>query len=638
MGGKAGGIFGVIVALVLVAALAATPFYLGLLQSPERALDARVEADAERVRRAVATLDHELAALSAMYASVPNGDFDRDAAYRFAAEHPGIFPKSFMTGINKLVDYLEDFEARDRQRGTTVIGKGTINRIGGTGVKAENVVRDVQPLLKGHEEILRKADAAINTLRSATAGDLSAANHLDANRVRAVYYLIKARIEADKAAFEHDQAALLLAAAQDRATALGDMKSTLSSLDATDPAPRIADAEQVIASTKSELDRLRQMQQQLAGAIQARESELERLRNEADFARGEMERLTQQNLPFDQFMRRYGELSDTVRVAEARVAALQFGTLRDAAEIPQETVDPVPPQYEGGTPEPGLEMLKFRARQLDEHIASVSGMLELHEKQLSSLRELEEKMAQERSGISEALQTHAAELKRVTDEAAERLGKATKCEDAALKFLKDASAAARSGIGAAKKRAGDAAAAARSGEKVDERLQRVSQDVEAEAYLHTLAGQALFEAAQLRFLRIQAEQNQVAAAAYIARLIGGESPAATDDIETLRTDALNDLSEAQKALDQVATLVGRINVRFADNTSASGKNYVWQAQIGKAACHMLHSALVADDADASFAQQEMAYNTLKEAVENREQSPLLAPAFDALVYLQKNVR
>lgn len=126
---------------------------------------------------------------------------------------------------------------------------------------------------------------------------------------------------------------------------------------------------------------------------------------------------------------------------------------------------------------------------------------------------------------------------------------------------------------------------------------------------------------------------------YVARLTGADGPGpVSEDVEKQKTEAVNEIAEAAKAYQQVATLINRVNLRFPDNTSISGKNYVWEAQVGEAACLLLDAAIKADDVDASFEAQTKAYDLLKEAVEKREQSPLLGSALDAILYLQKTSR
>lgn len=636
MGGKAGGIIGLVMALVLVLGLVATPFYLGSLQAPAAALDAQISPGVEQARRAVAALDHEVALLSYIYDEGGNdNELDKQAAFRFEQENPGIFSQAFVRELNTLVTYLEVFEAKDRERGTTVLGKGTIDRLR---PKAENIVVDVKPYLAQHKRLTQVAERALNEIRSINVGEYSASNHLDANRVRAIYMIAKARIDSGNASFQRDQANILLAAAQDRAASLARLKSRLIALDAQRPDERIAETSESLDRTRAELSMLKQAAGQLSSVIQTRQSELDRLVSEAAYAQSEMDRLADQQMPYSQFLQRYSELSDTLRSAEARAAALRNGTLRDAQEIAQDTADPSPPEYEGGTPDPGLDTLTFRAAQLAERIASVEAFVESQEKSLAALNDMLTGIQDEASYITDEVQTQSTALSELLESAATSSQAASRLDDAALKSLKDAIAAARNAVSAAKRRAGDAAGASRSGDKVDERLQRVSQDLEAEAFAHTLAAQALFNAAQLRFERMQEIQNRSAAAALIAGLTGSVPPQPAEDVVAIQTDAVNDLAEARKALEQAATLIGRISVRFPSGASATGKNYVWQAQIGIAACHLLHAAIVADDRDASFAQQELAYGILKDVAENREQSPLLTSAIDTLVYLQQSAR
>lgn len=635
MGGKAGGIFGLVIAIVLVIALAGTPFYLGLLQSPERRLDDVVSPNAEIVRRAIANLDHELAVLSYMYTSADSDGLDRSTAAQIGRDHPDLFTGAAMRDLEKATGVLTAVSQRDTQRGTTIPDRS--GGLRGT-PSAEAVVQQVSTELKSPEKVLRQAETAMNALRSASAGGLSATNHLDANRVRALFLLMKARAEMDRATFENSQAAVLWAAAEKRLLTLENLRSRLKALEIQSPDALIEMVKRRIERAEAGTAQLQQAIAQIGSIIESRETELEQLEDSASAAHEALQSLDVTRLGFDAYRSRYEELSRMAREAESHAAAIQNGTLRGAKLVTEEGAEPSVPQYEDGMGDPGLGVLRFRLEQFQEQAENLRQIQEEATREMAGLRELSQRLEGELETLNRQVQSETTALKGLLKEAATHVEAAGKADEESLKHLKDATGATRSAITAAKKRTTDAAALARSGEKVDELQQRVSQDIETEAYLHTLAGQVGYNSALVRFARIHAAASHAEIASLMAGSVSGIGSAPQFDTDAVKTEAVNDLAEAIKSFEQAATLIGRINVRFPDNTTASGKNYVWQAQLGQAACHLLHAALVADDREASFEQQMLAYNILKEAVEKREQSPLLASAVDTLLYLQQNAR
>lgn len=636
MAGKPGGILGLGLAVVLVGALAGSPFYLRMLRSDDRALAEAASADSDTLRRAVANLDHELALLNYMMHSGddPEG-IDSAVGFRFARENPGIWNREVMRESAALVEELTAIENRDMERNTTVLGKGTVSRVNPRG---EDVLREALEPLKAGQSILSRADTAMNQIRSLTVGSASASNSLDVNRVRSLYLMAKARLEVDKARFERSQASILRTGVEQRATSLGKTRSVLTALEARQTETIIQQKQESLARADAGSQQAAQAMAGLEALIASRKAEMNSLLEEADQARSELAELAASG-NIDSQSDRYAALSKKAREAEAAAAAIQNGTLRGATEVAADDREFAGPAYEGGTPEPGIGVLEFRLEQLRQQTAALNSMRESLTKEIAALQETAEATATSKAQIAEGLQAEVARIDEQLAQASQRVKNAEKSEDAALKLLKEAALAAKSAVGAAKKRTSDAMQGAGSGESVDERLQRVSQDHEAEAYVQTLVGNALFASAAVRFDQIQGMLAEKKIAAYVAQLSGADEPGSvSEDVEKQKTEVINELAEAAKAYQQVATLINRVNLRFPDNTPISGKNYVWEAQVGEAACLLLDAAIKADDADASFESQSKAYDLLKEAVEKREQSPLLGSALDAILYLQKTAR
>jgi hypothetical protein len=116
----------------------------------------------------------------------------------------------------------------------------------------------------------------------------------------------------------------------------------------------------------------------------------------------------------------------------------------------------------------------------------------------------------------------------------------------------------------------------------------------------------------------------------------GESPP-TAGGDAQRVEATNLLVTAAEEFDKALKLLERSNVRVAGGT-LSGKNYAWQVQVGLAAVYLARASLAGDDPEARFNEQSQAYEMLRQAIEGREQSPMLATAVDAFEYLQRTAR
>ncbi|MFH1416971.1 MAG: hypothetical protein ABII12_01605 [Planctomycetota bacterium] len=117
----------------------------------------------------------------------------------------------------------------------------------------------------------------------------------------------------------------------------------------------------------------------------------------------------------------------------------------------------------------------------------------------------------------------------------------------------------------------------------------------------------------------------------------------TDRIQQLRQEADEKLvgtgaNSAAKHYEAAIQLLKGSSVR-TDSGTISGSNYLWQVQMSEAAVYLLRSTISPGvDGRPDRDSQNRAYDLLKEAAEGREESPLLAPAVDTLLYLQDAVK
>ena len=110
---KMGGMFGVVLAIVVVGAIIGTPFYIGLLQDDRSANNAKTLNGIQTVRRAVMNLDESLARLQ-VAGSTP-ADVAADVKLEIPADAKSKLQAATMS--------LQQVEQRDRDRGTTIDDK-----------------------------------------------------------------------------------------------------------------------------------------------------------------------------------------------------------------------------------------------------------------------------------------------------------------------------------------------------------------------------------------------------------------------------------------------------------------------------------------------------------------------------------
>lgn len=636
MSSKVGGIIGAVVGLVLTGGLVSTPFYLSAIASPQRRLETAARADVETLERLVANLDWNLAVASYIYQSI--GDeaaFEGDTAVPLARKYPDLLGAELIARLDASKNALERIEKADDDRGTRIIGKGAIeSRVRHT---IERFGYAAKPVYERHEQRLRDAEATLNRMRTLAVGDLRADGLLSVNRVRTAYQFAKGRLYANRARFEYQRADLARAAAEAMNVRLRDLQQALAASKIERPDEAIARLEAEKAAWTSAASLAAGRKAQLEKVLQEQEAALQEARAAQQEAREELNALQPERLSFEEYRRSYVAVSDRLRSAEADAAAIENGTLRNANPVTNDVGEVV--AYEGGQPEPGIDAIRFRLEQVSAQQSAVEEKIASLDRQLESLKERASDVQSYQDEIKRQIAAIEGNLASLIERMGSSLDKARKAEEPALAALRDAARDAKATVTAARNRTREASrASAAGGGEPDERLQRVAQDLEPEISAHCAVAEIAYVTASVLQRRIEAVRSAEA----LGVGAGDESaqvasaPAAAD-LESWTTEAVNQLAAANEAFGQAETLLGRATLRTTGG-SASGKNYVWQVQVGKAAVDLLHSALLSDDADVAFAMKARAYDLLKQIAQGREQSPLLTPALDAIEYLQLSVQ
>ena len=411
MASKSGVIVGILLALLIVGALAGTPFYLRTLQSEPRALDAAVEQQVENVRRAVLNLDEDIAATVSMTASAEKPrDKSADNVYRTGPGDPSddpVFSKELIRDLNSTIELLQRVQEKDKERGTTVYGSETIER---RHLKVDRATEAFEKKYRNaHQVLMRTAETELNNLRNVSRGTASAAGHLGVNRIKGIYLLAKGRIESNKAQFER-----FYAAQTRRAQEMASRSRTCDGKRRTSSRSRRPSDWRTSKNGKEMQAGLRAIEGaigQLTAGIRAKQDQLDDARKTASESQESLSRLGSQRLDFSEFSSRYLELSSQIRQAEATAAALQYGTLLDAKRVEQMTAEPTTPKYEGGTVEPGLETLQFKLEGIKEQQAVLQNMQKDLEKQRVSLSEMGTSLATQKESVAKQIEGATARLK-----------------------------------------------------------------------------------------------------------------------------------------------------------------------------------------------------------------------------------
>jgi hypothetical protein len=620
---------GAVLGLVLAGGIAATPFYLGRLQAEDVALDAALADDLETVRRAVLNVDAHLAVLKGLSDSKLAGASTTAEQAREFAGKPDLFSKDVLGDLEQTTRLLRDTIQRDKERGIEATAEA---RIAAGPPNAATAVNELSSkYVAAQERMLREAESAANRLRSTSRGSRSGNNHLGSNRIRAILEFSRGLLARNRADLERQQASLVRQAVESRLPALEEMRRLEQGLLAAAPAR----AQEVI---DTQIEEVARRKDRAAAGLDALSKEVTNLEARAA---GLEERAAQARAKLASpdggrtDRPAYLEIAAEARRAEAEAAAIRQGTLDGARRIDAGPVNGGPPAYQGGEARPGLRDLNLHVAGLKQQVdllERIAADLEQHKSTLASAADRIQAESEKARGQMEA---QAAGLRGLMEQADAHLEAARSASDDALKAFASAGRLAKAAVTEAKKRTGDARQASAGTGPSAERLRRVSSDGDTEATLHCLAAECALLSAQVQAAMIGDAAEDLALRSRLAAATGGDRPAAAaETVEKLRTEALAHLAGAMTSYKEAANLISRTSATFAEGT-VSGKNYLWQVQVAEAAAHLLQAQLVAASPEDAAEQRRLAYGLLKEAAQGKEQSPLLAPAIDALEYLQK---
>jgi hypothetical protein len=613
--------------LPIAGGLAATPYYLGMISTPDRQLDAAIANDVEAVHRAVLNLDGQLASLKQMRDP-------EDAPSDELLEKKDVL-KEYLPALSGTSKLLSDAEARMKQLGLKSDPKVKI--ASGTPTLKSGYA-DLMKLAAAQDKMLSETEATISKVNTIERDGKRAGSHLWVDRAVAILQFSKGRIHQNRGEFEAWRAGLIRTAAEAQAPILLQMKHLAAAVDGQRPtaalsavAKRLEENEAAAADAESALKKL-------AAEISKKESQSNQLDATAEQARDKIAKLFASKQPPAAYEKEVQDLSSQARKAEAESSALLNGTLEGATVKPSDSVDPTAPTYLGGKPVRGIRDLKLEQESLDGQLQ----LLALQKKDLlveqETLTKSNEQFETQKTEIDKGIESMTQAINGLLTDAETRSTAAKKARDDAAKSYTAAANLAKSAISGAAKRTTDAKAAMTTPVGKDDRLQRVINDGDMEASMHCLAAEIGVQIALLNHARIDAIRSDAATKSVLAAALGTEKTSpAEDEIEKLRTEALSQVAEAIKAYEKAAVLIAKTSAKFTDST-VTGKNYAWQVQVGQAAANLMEATLSADNPEASTAAREKAYKLLTDAAKGREQSPLLAPALDAIVHLQKMAR
>lgn len=643
--GRMKGIAATLFGVTIVAGLGATPFYLSLLSSPQTQLDGSLEGPVETLRRVVLALDSNVSTLSDVYASLGEESRVDDAAIKaFLAQSDKqideqlkmIDKGSKMGAFAKSLKLVRSAEHLDRELGTEIPGAPKV--VGGRpDVRA--AAEDMRnKYLTAHDKLMQKAQAAIGEFRSARTDSLSAGNHLGANRLQAILYFATARIERNRAEFEYWQASQARREAKSLVQAAARLHRDEERLMARRPATVIDVLQEQFAKNENQMSRVTGIIAQLTSFIDTQDARIAELGRTAAEARRKLTALETSGEPIHGENSTFLALSNTARDAEAEFQALRNGTLAGAEPKMGDFEDLLSATYEGGQQRAGVRDLRPRLEQLKDQLAALeeskSALLEQKEYYNGLSAELEE-TAQAVAAAAEkqwsAISTRMSESQEHIDSAEQAATAALQSFEKAARFAKTAATAAAKRVREARTASSDA-----KGPEAD-RLKMITGDGDTEATMQCLTADIAYYVALTRAKQMEALEAGHQTDRFIAAMLDRESPAPIDsELDELRGEAVNQLATANKAYESATKLIEKTRAKF-DRRSIQGKDFVWQIQVGQAAVHMLQAALLTDPEE-FYAQQAAAYDLLTAAAQDREQSPLLTPAIDTLVFLQRTVK
>lgn len=629
-----GGIVGVMIGVVIVGAIAATPFYLGMLESNERALRAAAQDDVELIRRAVMNLDGHLAAIADADAAMREEDrLTPQMADEIKSAHPEVLGEGLVSSLNQTLHLITQAEGRDAQRGIVRTEDGS--RSAGALSANASVSQMRREYLQANAKLQSEAKTAIDRLRTITRGQDTAAGLPEVTRIQAMYYLTTGRMLANRGRLQDQLRSNLCSAVFQRLAQKAQLRQDLEANQANDPKSALADVESriekltnQIAANEADRDVVKAAIEKLSASIAEEEAAAAAAWSKAReleprLARGGAETET-----------RYRALTEQARRAEAKAAELRCG-LRGPAGADADAEDDEAAEHPAANQ--SLDALTIALRTLEQSLETRNESRRLLEAQHEQLTAQARDCAAQRTALQNKIAECDNQLSDLVKQQNARFEAGVAAYGEALKSYKLADEAVQAALRTAKARTRNAAEQARSaGTTPDERLDMIAKDADTEASLLCQAGEIAYARALTNAKLIEGLKSRALLNSSLAEGGKGEEPAAAqNEIASLREEAMNRLADAAKNFEAADKMLAGASIKTAAAT-VTGKNYEWQCQVGLAAVYLLRAS-IAELVDGSPDRESVdkAYELLKQAAEGREQSPLLSTALDTLQYLQR---
>jgi hypothetical protein len=635
-----GSILGVVLGIVLVGGIAATPFYLSKFEPSDRAVNNAAAADVETVRRVVLNLDQNLGVLADMDAALADSDkLTPAAAEEIKSDHPEVFGDELSRGLNQTAQMLKQAQQADEARSTAISGAAAQTGLLSAGAAVGQPRRDY---LAANTALRAQAQSAIERLKHLTVGDVTAGSVMAVSRMEGMYHYLAGRMHGNRADFHQEQASVWRRAAIERLQSVASLRRDVAALQTQMPTTAIANVRDLITQVDGKIELAEEQLSELRPIVESFEAELADLDGKAAEAYRQMAELTVGDGQIRQTedAPRYAKLAAKKRAAESKAAALLNGTLVDAEVVPAATDDTSAVKYVGGTPKPGLRDLRFRLQQIEEDLAAWQSSKAALEKQEETLKTQSKQAEAQRREAAASAETYSTEVRDLLAKADTFADAARKARGEALQAFKQADSLAQNAARDAKNRTKIAAEKARAaGATPNECYELVSKDGETEASILCLSAEIAFNVAAINASEIEDLKDKFATQSLVAKLSGGDEPADVNEkIQGLNAEASKRLADATKAYEAAEKLVAGVSVKSGAG-SISGQNYVWQVQVGEAAVQLMRANLAAlVEGTPDREAQDKAYEILTKVVQGREQSPLISPAIDTLQYLQQTAK
>ncbi|MCZ6681594.1 MAG: hypothetical protein O7B26_00315 [Planctomycetota bacterium] len=645
-----GGVVGFLVAVVLIGGVAGTPFYLGQLRSDSEGLDVAIQDDVESIQRIVGHIDGHLSAVKDIRDAAGE---DLLVSPESVADLEGDNPNLFADVLQRLkptTNALQKAHQADKKRGTEIADSG--GRRPRQTIDGRQAVLDVQSkYLKETEKMLAEGKKIAARLKTTRRGEAGAASHLGVNRVLALLNFSEGRIYANRARVLRRRASELRVVVDSR---LEDVASSARAFETVEAEREsavlgIEGVTEQIGQTETILAKQAEATSRLEDLIASKEAELSERQKDAAAARRDLAaseargfaptRAVAAGEEFIAYRDEYLEIAERLRTADAAIAVLQNGTLAGAELSEEADGDLLNGAYEGGRPESGLRDLRHYSAALETAGSALESRKTSLQERLSEMEARQKVRSKQMTDLKAAVASRIADANAGFEESEEFDKQADASIDAAMPALAAAQKNAVKAVAAAKVRTREArkAVTGASDSVAEHPFKAVADDKEVEASMQVLSAEIAYHQALLLGDRINARRAQFGVATALAVASGGTPPdARTEQLDEWRSSAVAFLAQSESAYSTAENLVRSSRITTASGTF-QGQDYVWQLQVGHVAVHLLKAGLATDEA-AARASRTAAYNLLRQATEGREQSPLLAQAVDALVYLQQTAR